>query len=146
MCTFPPLAFSLLSSETVSARILDGECRELIFSDESPLLDVSSRGAFADKNPGLLYLTVGNLDDTGLKESWLACRTTSAPMNPKWKMIASKLKAKTTAGAVAFNPIDGSSSVLRNHRFTNQAKALSEKGVPILPSAGSSRIRLGAIE
>ena len=100
----------------------------------------NSRYEFLMKNPDALILDMGKLTDKGLEESWLSYKTNQEQAERCWKSIIKILKSQTKAGAIAFNPKTGESSVLKSHRYTQGARELTENGVEMLPAAGLTRI------
>jgi hypothetical protein len=142
--TFPPWAARRIFPEDIPRTILDGPCEWLLFSETEPLLHVMSETELAAKNPGLLSLLVGRQTPKGLEQSWLACRTVAGvSVSIKWREIASRLRSFTEAGIRVLNPRTGATAHYKNHRYTAGAKALSDLGVPILPIAGTTIMKLG---
>jgi hypothetical protein len=140
--SFPPFQALTLFGKQIEEGILKGPFWGLAFTESNPDLPVLSQKEYDEKNPCALYLDVGRLTTKGLEQSWLACRTNKAPIPEAWKLFESKLRSRTKCGAIAVHP-DGATSILRAHRFTSGAKALNEKGIPMLPAAGVTRIRFG---
>ena len=135
--TFPPFAATELASRQVANAIIEGPYWRLVFVEKKPSFPIRSASELAEMHPGALYLDIGREGDKGLGESWLACRTSSGvPISERWKYIAKKLKAITSSGAFATDPKTGISSRIKNHRFTEGAKKLDEKGRHMLPTAG----------
>lgn len=52
-----------------------------------------------------------------------------------------RLRSMTKLGTVAVNPQTGAAVRLKDHRFSHGAKELESEGVPMLPAAGTSRLR-----
>jgi hypothetical protein len=140
--SFPPYTVKETNFNEIPKLIIEGLCRDLVFTEMPPCLPASTGGEFAERNPGALSLMIGKLTPRGLKESWLACRTIGSEINPRWKQIASKLRYITTAGVIAVNPTTGAISRSRHRRITEGAKKLNKRGVPLLPMAGTSIFRV----
>jgi hypothetical protein len=120
--------------------IIEGSAKRFAFA-ESDAAQVNASFAGGSRLD-LLFLDVGQETQEGLRPSWLAHRNPGAPVNPKWKKVANKLRSITTAGAIAFHP-DGAKRYVRDIRYTKGAKVLNDQGVAILPIAGIIRYKLG---
>jgi hypothetical protein len=143
--TFPPYRARELARDEIDDAIVSGPYHRFLLT-EFPLAEpVHSQDALGEQVPEGLYLDVGRLGSDGLGQSWLAGRTGSAPMDPKWKKIAKALRAMTKAGAVAVAP-DGATSPSRSHRYTPGAKALDDHGVTMRPDGGNVVMKLGSAE
>ncbi len=129
--------------DDLDALLLDPSVRELALTLEIPTLSVANATAFLDKHPGALRLDIGRRSEKGLRESSLSCRTSDARSLTAWKRVVRKLQCITKAGAIAVNPATGATSRLRSHRYTEGAKALDERGVPMLPVAGAAVLHFG---
>jgi hypothetical protein len=140
---FPPWTVSEIATEDLGRSLLDDRFMQYVFYDGKPSLPTRSQTEFYAKHPASLTLNIGRETADSLKGSWLACGTAGEPINPKWKKIASKLRSITEAGTTAINSETGASAYYTNHRYTPEAKALSDAGVRILPFAGGAILKLG---
>ncbi len=138
---FHPFEVRLVSKDDLAGVLRDPDVRRVAFTVNTPNLSASTMNTFLDHNPGTLLLDVGRRQDVGLKESWLTSRTDDAVTLANWRKLAKKIRSLTTVGAVAVNPQTGATAKLKDHRFSAGAKALEREGVPILPAAGSARLR-----
>ncbi len=136
----PPFSISEIKENALESMIVSGPCDRFFFTERLPSATVRSASSLADELPGVLYLDVGREQAGSLQQSWLACRTGTAPINPKWKKIAAKLRGMTKAGATAVSPTNGGKSVLKSHRFTPGAKELADAGTIIRPIAGNAEL------
>ena len=115
--------------------------RRLAFLVGEPVLPSVHELDFANKNPDHLRLDVGMKTDRGLCQSWLSARTENHDAMAVWKKIAAHIKKTTKQGVTAVNPKTGATSNMKSFRYTAEAKALAEQGVPMLPIAGASLLR-----
>ena len=105
------------------------------------MLPVGGLNEFLDRNSSALLLDIGRRSSEGLRESWLTAKTQDTGVSAKWKDFAARLRSITKLGTVAVNPQTGASVRLKDHRFSPGAKKLEVEGVPMLPAAGTSRLR-----
>jgi len=138
---FHPFQAVEVAPSTLGAVFEDPSVRRLAVTLQSPILPVRGMNEFLDNNPGALLLEVGRRSAEGLNESWLTARAEDAGTLTEWRNFAKLLRAMTRAGAVAVNPETGETGELKNHRFSPGAQALEREGVPMLPAAGTSRLR-----
>lgn len=131
----------LVDTEQTIAGLLWGQFWRLLICEGEPPNHMKTTRDLANWNADLLFLDTGRNDKAGLHESCLSCRVEGRPLNKKWKAIAAQLKKITKVSPIAVNIDSGISGVWRNHRYTDGAKSLSDKGVPILPVAGGNRFR-----
>ena len=141
--TFPPFAARLASREEIPNLIVHGPCMRLALREVPPVLPVAGETEFWDKNGDVLSLLIGRQTPKGLKQSWLGCGTAGPPISAVWKKIVARLRVATQVGAVSINPRTGATGRVKSFRFTPGAKALSDQGVPILPLAGGTLLKLG---
>jgi hypothetical protein len=138
----PFIAFEL-EPERLQQVLTDPSIRRLSLSTGSPSLPAASGNAFEDENPDNLLVDIGRRTEKGLSESWIACRTSSPRHLAVWKQIEKRLKTMTHIGATAINPKTGACARLARHRFTDGAIKAQLQGVPMLPAAGTARLKLG---
>ena len=141
---FPFEAVEISSDDLVHLFSPYSSCREVILTLDAPVLNVATAGELADRNPDRLRLVIGRRVEEGLNESSLTARTSNNKALAVWKEVATHLKRVTQAGAVAVNRETKATALLRNHRFTQGAKRAELEGIPILPVAGGSFIKLGS--
>jgi hypothetical protein len=115
--------------------------RELAFLTQTPVLPATSNEDFFDKNPDKLRLDIGRKTDRGLEQSWLTSRTQNLEVSAIWKGFARDLKKVTHAGVVAINPETRAAVKISSYRYTDGAQLAASTGVPILPPAGTARLR-----
>jgi len=140
---FHPFSASEIDQGDLDRVFSDPSFRRLALTLLPPVLPASSGNQFADQNRDGLFVDIGRLTDKGLTESCLAARTDQDQALKIWKQVARRLKSATMQGAVAVNSQTGATSRLPHHRYTEGAKRSYEQGVPILPVAGTSKLRLG---
>jgi hypothetical protein len=133
----PPFTVTEISPEQIEQAMLDRSYWRFAFTKEKPIPPIVSQKEFGERHPCALILDVGRRTNRGLEQSWLACRTFDLPLPDAWRRFARKLRAITTAGAVAVNPDTGASAIVRNHRYTPGAKELNESGVPMCSAGGT---------
>jgi len=141
---FFPFAVAEVPRDRLGETIRSGSCGRIAFTLGPPALGATTQKDFGEANPAALILDVGAESESGLKQSWLAARTLSAPMPDAWRTFAARLRKLTEAGALAVAPEGGASTYLRNHRFTPGAKARNDEGLKMLPVAGVATLQLGA--
>jgi hypothetical protein len=116
---------------------------QVAFTLARPFLPANGMMHFLDQNPAALLLDVGRKVEAGLQESCLSARTSDKTTLAVWRRLSRRVIAATRTGVIAVNPKTGETAPLRSHRFSNGAKALERAGVPILPVAGTARLRFG---
>lgn len=114
----PAIVREVLSEESVHS---------VVFTVGNPVVSATTSGQLLDANEGCLVLDIGRLRGRSLEESCL--NTTRA--SPLWKKAAADLRRRTTAGATGVHEVSGASVRYRAHRFTPEARALSEQGVAL---------------
>jgi hypothetical protein len=140
---FFPFQAEEIRQDMLDALFLEPSTRVIAFTRTRASLPAATKGEFLDNNSGALSLDIGRLSEKGLNESCLSCRTSDVHSLEVWKQIARKLKGITKAGATATSPTTRATSRVRNHRYTAGAKALDERGIPMLPVAGSVLLHFG---
>jgi hypothetical protein len=138
---FPPFRAFQVDKANVESLFLDNSIERIALTLRPPTLPASGMNDFLDHNGDALILDIGRQSDAGLKESWLTARTNDANALRTWRTLAKRLRAMTKTGVVAVNPQTGATTRLREHRFSEGAKSLEAAGVPMLPVAGSARLR-----
>lgn len=102
---------------------------------------VSSAFEFLQRNPNCMALTVGRLDEEGLRESALSTATRDRESLRTWREVSREAKAIMHQGASVCNPQTGAAQHLASHLHTPGAHALAEQGFPMLPAAGWNEFR-----
>lgn len=139
---FAPFEAKEISSETLGSVFSPtSPFRELALTVECPILPATSNTDFHDKNPTKLRLDIQRPTESGLRQTWLACRTDDEEALNVWKKVARRLKDITKTGVVVVNPDSGCSAPSSSFRYTSGAKALERAGVPMLPAAGGNILR-----
>ncbi|NUQ76262.1 MAG: hypothetical protein HUU21_22205 [Polyangiaceae bacterium] len=138
---FSPFEARQVNELEVEPVFLDNSVERIVLTIRPPVLPANSMNHFLDRNIDALILDIGRLNNAGLKESWLTARTNDKEALNTWRKLVKKLRAMTRAGAVAVDPKTGATTKLRAHRFSDGAKDLEVVGVPMLPVAGSARLR-----
>jgi len=136
---FPPFSAREVSSSEIRAGVNGPKAHSIMLSERRPHLPADTSLKLMDKNPGSLVLQIGKLTPEGLRESCLSTLDASE----KWKSIARGLKKITRAGSWAINPNTGASAFARDHRYTEGAKELSERGIKMLAIGAGNFYRLG---
>lgn len=140
---FWPFSAVEMRPDTLEVLFLDPSVQEIKLTLEAPRLPVAMASEFYDRHSSALGLDIGRLSEKGLIESCLSCRDADTRSSDVWKRIAAKLRGITKAGASATSLATGVTAKYKNHRYTSGAKALDDKGVAILPAAGTSVLHLG---
>jgi hypothetical protein len=138
---FHPFEAWLVERPQIMDVMRDETVRRIAFLPGNPVLPVGKMTELIDRNPDVLMLEIGRRGDEGLKESWLTARTGNEAALEAWRKLAKKIRSITKTGAIAVNPSTGVTAKLKDHRFSEGAKRLEAQGVPILPAAGTSRLR-----
>lgn len=116
----------------------------ICLSITKPDLSAKSALEFSRKNPDSLSLSIGKYNKEGLGESGLGAQTDNEEALKTWKKIVKKLKSITSVGAWAVSPHTGAKIFNKNHRYTEAAKKIADKGVTIKPIAGGNYFILGS--
>lgn len=121
---------------------VDPTTRALAFTLSAPNLSAQSFNAFRSANPDALILSIGQIGDRGLAESWLSAMSENEAAMKRWRKTASRLRSETLTGAMAVNPRNGATALMKDHRFTVGVKKANLNGLLLLPAAGNSVVRL----
>lgn len=138
---FHPFEATLTDTAMLSEVFHDVAVRRVAITLKPPVLAVGALNEFLDRNSSALLLDIGRQTVEGLRESWLTAKTEDPGLYSKWKKFADRLRSITKLGTVAINPQTGASMSLKGHRFSPGAKKLESEGVPMLPVAGTSRLK-----
>ncbi len=117
------------------------DVERLAFTIKRPVLRGNGMMGFLDRNPSALLLDIGRRVDAGLQESGITARTSDKAVLGIWRKLSRRIIAATRTGVTAVNPQTGATAPVRSHRFSDGAKALERAGVPMLPVAGTARLR-----
>ena len=123
---FPELtATELENNGTFEASIksLEGVFR-ICLGLQPPTLPVSSAYDFLVKNPNYLSVDIGELNDSGLKESCMSGKTDNVALLRVWKKFARDLRKESSTGLWAVNPVTGDRGFYKNARYTKGASYL----------------------
>lgn len=107
-------------------------------------LSGASRLAFYDKNPEIIIVDIGTLNQFGLKQSALSTKTDDVELMSLAKAIAKEIKAMTHAGVTAVNVDTGEKKLMKAFRYTAEAMNLERSGIKMLPFAGGVKLLLGS--
>ncbi len=91
---------------------------------------------FINMNSDLLIFSIGQQDETIIKESMISTTTTDDVTFKKWKCIVNDFKKNMLKGAWVVNPQNGAKKYCENHRYTYSAKKAFEDGIKIGAFAG----------
>lgn len=127
--------------EGLESLFADPSVRRFLVTTAAPDLAVDGMNRLQDQNPDALHLDLGRRTPEGLKESWLTTRASDDATLRRWRKLLNKVRGMTQAGVVAVNPASGATAALKGHRFSPGARALEKTGVPMLPAAGTARLR-----
>ena len=116
--------------------------RRLAFTIDKPVVNISNELEFGKENPDHLRLDIARRTSHGLEESWLCARTDNGTALRVWKQVAKRLKAMTRSGVTAINRETGATATFTSARYTQGAKDLESRGVPMLPPQGPKGPRL----
>jgi hypothetical protein len=145
---FPPISFEEISVDKIPDVFADSAVRRISFLLQPFDPSIKYQSDFDDEYNHQLVLEVGRSTPDGLGESWIACRTDNAEALNLWRRIANDLKARTDYGLTAINRQTGETGFYKKHRYSQGAKALDDKGVPILSIVGPGKgpiLRLGRV-
>jgi hypothetical protein len=138
---FPPFEACQVDREAIETAFTDDSVERIFLTLRPPVLPAIGMNDFLSRNPDALILDIGRQSESGLKESWLSARTDNKEAISTWRRLAKKLRAMTRTGVTAVNPKTGATARLKDHRFSEGAKLLESEGFPMLPVAGSARLR-----
>jgi hypothetical protein len=105
---------------------------------------VRSSMEFLKANPDCLWVTLGRLDDEGLRESVLGAFASDQDGLKTWRHIRRRATASLRKGAEVVNPVSGARGEVPNHYYSDGALALAKRGVSMLAFGGWNRYELDA--
>ena len=141
--SFPPFSATEIWEDQLEEAILNGPYRRFAFTLRRPEFPILVQTDFLEKNPCAMILDVARPTSNGLRQSKISCRSFDLPMPDEWGKFARRLRLATSSGATALNPDTGATTFTKNFRYTSGAKALHDSGVPMLPIAGGTVLKLG---
>jgi hypothetical protein len=112
-----------------------GVVNRVTICPRDPQLGARTTYEFVGLNPGCLFLSIGRLDDRGLRESALDADTQDAS-SPPWGRLIRKAKAQMHKGATV-RAESGATDHVPGHPHTRGAHELAEQGVTMLAIAGT---------
>jgi hypothetical protein len=124
---------------------VDRSTRALAFTLRKPVLTARSIDEFRLANPDALVLSIGQIRDDGLAESWLSAMSDDETAMKRWRQASRIIHGITFSGATAVSPKSGATVPMKSHRFTAGAQKAYMKGLPLLPSGGNTIVRLPTI-
>jgi hypothetical protein len=139
--TFSPFCVERAEPSMLASLLESPRIDRIAFTCGAPVLAVRGMNDFLDKNSDVLLVDIGRLGDSGLRESWVTARTADSASMRRWRHFARRIRAITRTGVAAVNAQTGAMANLREHRFSAGAKELERSGVPMLPAAGTSRLK-----
>ncbi len=139
--TLSPFSLEKVNNELSVEQIQPNKTLRIIFTDEKAIIDTFLSNRSYDLSSGITELRIGHLTKEGLNESALAFMCNNAYKASIANKLALKLKKITKAGAIAVNPVNGAEASIRNHRYTDGARAIYHEGIKILPIAGHSFLK-----
>jgi len=89
---------------TVEDRFEGASVDRICLSPDRPNLDCDSWNDFLSKNPGLLYLDIGQLSKDGLQESFFSAQTEDLELLKLWKEVARKTEEKNLFRSLGCKP------------------------------------------
>lgn len=107
----------------------------------TPDVTASSAHEFATQNRRCLFLTIGELEDDGLRQSSLGAVTDDDEDLRTWRSVVREAKAPMHRGAVLRDPDGEVARHLPHHLHTVGAHDLAQQGVAMLPVAGWNRLQ-----
>jgi hypothetical protein len=130
--------------EAFDEKLLDSirQDASLVLLESVDVATTSSRQAFHERNPGAVFIEIGNETSDGLYQSALSFMSDNEQELKLAKKIAARLKRITKAGPVAVNPKTGDECVVKTYRYTEGAKEKYESGIIIRPVAGGCILKL----
>ncbi|HYF35495.1 MAG TPA: hypothetical protein VD994_09420 [Prosthecobacter sp.] len=105
-------------------------------------VEAEFEGAFLRENPDCLVLEIGGLSPVGLAQSSLWTLSADPSILRRWRSIVRRLTSRTSTGITAVSPTTGAECEARWLRFTLGAKEAYGAGIPLLPLAGNSILRI----
>lgn len=113
-----------------------GMPRRICLSTRQPDATASSPLDFMNRNSSSLVLDIGKYADRTLVESVLSAKTERKEELRIWRLLASDLKSRTTAGLWGLNPTTGAKHYYRDHRYTSTVARETGHGLQLVPVAG----------
>lgn len=113
-----------------------------VYLSESKLTCPSSSRYFLDFNMGSTIVNIGKMTDSSLQETSISCKSENPDDLEFTKKAINLFRKITKTGAYAFKPGEDGELFYKNHRYSQGAKDLYDKGYEIKPIAGSIRHRL----
>jgi hypothetical protein len=99
-------------------------------------LDVSSAHEFITHNHDCLVVSMGELNESSLRESAISGVTNDPDVLHLWRRLTREAKAAMHQGAWIRNPTTDARSYERAHLHTQGAHGLAQHGVTMLAAAG----------
>lgn len=98
--------------------------------------DVTTSLEFLRRNPHVLVVSIGQRQGDSLRESVIGAMTDDTLSVEKWKKLRLRAKKSMNQGALARNPVTGTSGEAKGRYFTDGARKLADQGVKMFPEAG----------
>ncbi len=114
---------------------------QLLLTNGCPDLNCKSLVQFSDRNPGLLAIYIGSMNDGKLGLTWMGSRCEVPEFFSKWKKLVGKIKRMTCTGAVTGSP-GGPKSPCNHYHFTRGAIDAQASGIRMLPLGGDMEVEL----
>jgi hypothetical protein len=93
---------------------------------------------FLTVNPDCLAIALEPLTEDGLRETALATLTSDDDTLAFWIALVLELDEVMHEGAIAIDPLTGTSRLRPSHRYSPGARELAQRGVPMLACAGDT--------
>jgi hypothetical protein len=138
---YQPFGARELLPEEIIREIVDGPYFRVLLTPDAPTHPFDSPQQLNESIPDAVVLNIGREGPDGLDESFLSCRTYDSSIASACEQLAKRLRAITHAGARGVSPT-GEEQWYAGHRYTEGARQLYERGVPIRPMAGEVRMEL----
>lgn len=135
---YRPFSIEKVQTKEIGEVVREKDVRRFYLTQREPDLRANAKSEFEKCNASSLILDIGKLDDGGLGESWLMCRTDDKDALKTWRQVAKSLKEHTQEGVTATNRSNGVSEYYPSYRFTEGAAKLESEGRTMLPVQGTN--------
>lgn len=101
-----------------------------------PQMGAHSAFEFTTLNADCLFVSIGQMDQNGLRESSIGGATARRSTLATWRLFLAQIRSVAHRGARVRNPISGFEQPEPHHLHLDGAHRLAERGVAMLAAAG----------